>query len=129
MITVLDFEETALALHVLHFYMNAKGHEISGNTRRLELKLAETINGGADKRTLFIRFTRDFLARKESSKSAEMLTRALGGDTSWLPKNHAECYARVKLPITAGLDAALSSDLNVIDWDDRDFLNRYKERS
>lgn len=35
----LDEMEASLALHALRFYMNAKGFEISSNTRRLEAKL------------------------------------------------------------------------------------------
>lgn len=35
---ILDEMETSLALHALRFYMNAKGLEISDNTKRLEAK-------------------------------------------------------------------------------------------
>lgn len=41
----LDEPEASLALHALRFYMNAKGNEVSGNTRQLESKLDEYLTG------------------------------------------------------------------------------------
>jgi hypothetical protein len=41
----LDEREASLALHALRFYMNAKGFEISSNTKHLEAKLDKFING------------------------------------------------------------------------------------
>ena len=41
----LDDSEASLALHALRFYMNIKGNEISDNTRRLEAKLNNFLDG------------------------------------------------------------------------------------
>lgn len=40
----LGLEEAALASHALRFYMNAKGYEVSANTKQLEDKLQAYIN-------------------------------------------------------------------------------------
>jgi hypothetical protein len=40
----LDLEEAGLASHALRFYMNAKGYEVSNNTKQLEDKLQAYIN-------------------------------------------------------------------------------------
>lgn len=40
----LDLEEAALASHALRFYINAKGYEVSSNTKQLEDKLQAYIN-------------------------------------------------------------------------------------
>lgn len=40
----LDLEEAGLASHALRFYMNAKGYEVSDNTKQLEDKLQAYIN-------------------------------------------------------------------------------------
>lgn len=40
----LDLEEAGLASHALRFYMNAKGYEVSDNTKHLEDKLQAYIN-------------------------------------------------------------------------------------
>lgn len=42
---VLDEMEASLALHALRFYMNAKGYEVSNNTKELESKLDNFLNG------------------------------------------------------------------------------------
>lgn len=42
---VLDEMEASLALHALRFYMNAKGFEVSNNTKELESKLDGYLNG------------------------------------------------------------------------------------
>jgi len=42
---VLDEMEASLALHALRFYMNAKGFEVSNNTKELETKLDGFLNG------------------------------------------------------------------------------------
>ena len=42
---VLDEMEASLALHALRFYMNAKGCEVSNNTKELESKLDGFLNG------------------------------------------------------------------------------------
>ncbi len=41
----LDENEASLALHVVRFYMNAKGREVSGNTERLEARLDKFLSG------------------------------------------------------------------------------------
>lgn len=41
----LDEDEASLALHVLRFYMNAKGHEVSDNSKRLEARLDQFLSG------------------------------------------------------------------------------------
>ena len=41
----LDESEASLALHALRFYMNAKGYEVSDNTKRLESKLDDYLSG------------------------------------------------------------------------------------
>lgn len=40
----LNLEEAGLASHALRFYMNAKGYEVSNNTKQLEDKLQAYIN-------------------------------------------------------------------------------------
>jgi hypothetical protein len=40
----LNLEEAGLASHALRFYMNAKGYEVSDNTKQLEDKLQAYIN-------------------------------------------------------------------------------------
>jgi len=40
----LNLEEAGLASHALRFYMNAKGYEVSDNTKQLENKLQAYIN-------------------------------------------------------------------------------------
>ena len=40
----LNLEEAGLASHALRFYMNAKGYEVSDNTKQLEEKLQAYIN-------------------------------------------------------------------------------------
>jgi len=40
----LDESETSLALHALRFYISAKGHEVSLNTRRLESKFEDYLS-------------------------------------------------------------------------------------
>lgn len=40
----LDESEASLALHVLRFYMNAKGREVSANSERLEAKLDQFLS-------------------------------------------------------------------------------------
>jgi hypothetical protein len=40
----LNLEEAGLASHALRFYMNAKGYEVSSNTKQLEDKLQAYIN-------------------------------------------------------------------------------------
>ena len=42
---VLDEMEASLVLHALRFYMNAKGYEVSNNTKELESKLDAFLNG------------------------------------------------------------------------------------
>ena len=42
---VLDEMEASLALHALRFYINAKGFEVSSNTKELESKLDGFLNG------------------------------------------------------------------------------------
>ena len=42
---ILDEMETSLALHALRFYINAKGAEVSNNTRELETKFEDFLNG------------------------------------------------------------------------------------
>lgn len=41
----LDESESSLALHALRFYMNAKGYEVSNNTKALEAKLVGYLGG------------------------------------------------------------------------------------
>jgi len=84
----LDEMETSLALHALRFYMNAKGFEISDNTKRLEAKfdayLSDTTFVVSEVENVFSLFgsrggTKGGASTSEAKKAAAAANGAKGG--------------------------------------------------